>query len=412
MKNKIALASLFALFGMTVFSQSISSSPYSIYGLGSLYDSDFGSISSIGSSGIALPSNRFINNLNPASLGYMYQNHFLFDVGGKSILSTYEDGSNKESRNNFQFSHIALAFPVTSKSAVSIALQPYSSATYKISNLLLPIENSTEEYVLNASGSGGLNDFELSYGYRIGKKIALGVSTNLLFGNILDTKDYTVANAVTSIDKTSYYNGLRMSLGSQVQIDSTLSLGVNLKSPSQIKGSKVQSIISYNNPTTTTIETDVNYDIEDYYLPFEFGVGLSKMFKNNLNFTLDYKKSLWNSTNQSDLYGNYVNQDKFALGFSYSKTKSTRSYFDRIQYATGFNYDSGFLEIDNKRINNLSFSVGFSLPVENQSFSALNVSYSYGQKGSVSNGLIKENYHKLSLNLCLDGIWFVKRKLE
>jgi hypothetical protein len=391
MKNKIALASLFALFGMTVFSQSISSSPYSIYGLGSLYDSDFGSISSIGSSGIALPSNRFINNLNPASLGYMYQNHFLFDVGGKSILSTYEDGSNKESRNNFQFSHIALAFPVTSKSAVSIALQPYSSATYKISNLRLPIENSTEEYVLNASGSGGLNDFELSYGYRIGKKIALGVSTNLLFGNILDTKDYTVANAVTSIDKTSYYNGLRMSLGSQVQIDSTLSLGVNLKSPSQIKGSKVQSIISYNNPTTTTIETDVNYDIEDYYLPFEFGVGLSKMFKNNLN---------------------YVNQDKFALGFSYSKTKSIRSYFDRIQYATGFNYDSGFLEIDNKRINNLSFSVGFSLPVENQSFSALNVSYSYGQKGSVSNGLIKENYHKLSLNLCLDGIWFVKRKLE
>ncbi|WP_369766121.1 aromatic hydrocarbon degradation protein [Flavobacterium sp. WC2429] len=412
MKNKIALASLFMLFTINTFSQSISSSPYSMYGLGSLYDSDFGSISSIGSSGIALPSNRFINNLNPASLGYMYQNHFLFDVGGKSILSTYENSSKKESRNNFQFSHIALAFPVTSKSAVSVALQPYSSAAFKISNLLLPIENSADTYVLNASGSGGLNDFDLSYGYRIGKKIALGISTNFLFGNTIDNRDYTVSNSITTINKKSYYNGVRVSLGSQVQIDSTLSLGVNFKSPSQIKASKVQSVISYNNSITTTIETDANYDVDDYYLPLEIGVGLSKVFKNNLNFTIDYKKSLWNGTNQSDIYGNYLNQDKFAMGFSYSKTKSIRSYFDRIQYATGFNYDSGFLEIDNKRINNLSFSVGVSLPVENQTFSTLNVTYSYGQKGSISNGLIKENYHKISLNLSLDGIWFVKRKFE
>ncbi|WP_367755306.1 aromatic hydrocarbon degradation protein [Flavobacterium sp. WC2430] len=412
MKNKIALASLFMLFTINAFSQSISSSPYSMYGLGSLYDSDFGSISSIGSSGIALPSNRFINNLNPASLGYMYQNHFLFDVGGKSILSTYENSSKKESRNNFQFSHIALAFPVTSKSAVSVALQPYSSASFKISNLLLPIDNSADTYVLNASGSGGLNDFDLSYGYRIGKKIALGISTNFLFGNTIDNRDYTVSNSITTINKKSYYNGVRVSLGSQVQIDSTLSLGVNFKSPSQIKASKVQSVISYNNSITTTIETDANYDVDDYYLPLEIGVGLSKVFKNNLNFTIDYKKSLWNGTNQSDIYGNYLNQDKFAMGFSYSKTKSIRSYFDRIQYATGFNYDSGFLEIDNKRINNLSFSVGVSLPVENQTFSTLNVTYSYGQKGSISNGLIKENYHKISLNLSLDGIWFVKRKFQ
>lgn len=412
MKNKIALAGLFTFFVMTAFSQSIASSPYSIYGLGSLYDSDFGSISSIGSSGIALPLNKSINNLNPASLGSMYQNHFLFDVGGKSIFSSYENSSKKESRNNVQFSHIALAFPVTAKSAVSLSLQPYSSATYKVSNLLLPIEESTEEYVLNASGSGGLNNFDLSYGSKIGKKIALGFSTNFLFGNIVDNRDYTVSNSITTINKTSYYNGVRVTLGSQVQIDSTLSLGVIVKSPSQIAATKTQSVVTYNNSITTTIGTDENYDVDDYYLPFEVGVGLSKVFKNNLNFTLDYKKSLWNGTNQSDIYGSYVNQDKFAMGFSYSKTKSVRSYFDKIQYSTGINYDSGFLEIDNKRINNLSLSVGVSLPVENKSFSALNVTYSYGQKGSISNGLIKENYHKLSLNLSLDGIWFVKRKFE
>jgi hypothetical protein len=111
------------------------------------------------------------------------------------------------------------------------------------------------------------------------------------------------------------------------------------------------------------------------------------------------------------VYGKYVNQDKFALGFSYSKPRDIRSYSDRIQYSTGFNYDTGYLEVDNKRINAMSFSVGVSLPIDN-TFSALNISYSFGQKGRITDGLIKENYHKLSLNLSLDGIWFVKRKFE
>src|SRR4051812_42149617 len=107
MKNKIVFLSCFILMSLTAFSQSISSSPYSLYGVGSLYDSDFGSIPSIGSSGMALPSSTFINNLNPASFGYLPLNHFIFDIGGKAIATTYESDSRSEKRNNFQFSHIA-----------------------------------------------------------------------------------------------------------------------------------------------------------------------------------------------------------------------------------------------------------------------------------------------------------------
>ena len=128
--------------------------------------------------------------------------------------------------------------------------------------------------------------------------------------------------------------------------------------------------------------------------------------------TLDYEKSLWKDTNQSDSYGTFVNQDRFALGFTYfDANRNMRKYWDRIQYSAGANFDTGYLEIDGKRVNNASISFGISLPIEN-TFSALNISYSYGQKGTVSNNLIKENYHKVSVNLSLDGIWFVKRKIE
>jgi len=396
---------------LTAFSQSISSSPYSLYGVGSLYESDFGSIPSIGSSGIALPSSIFINNLNPASLGYLPLNHFMFDIGGKAIATTYESRSRSEKRNNFQFSHIAFAFPVTKNSGFSMALRPYSSATFLISNLKLPISDSQESYYLTAAGSGGLNNFDFSYGYRFGKKLSVGASATLLFGNTTDDRSYLISNSITTISKKTDYNGIRATLGGQYQIDSTFTIASTFKMPTRVKASKVQSVETLTNEVVSTVESNVASDTDDYYLPLEIGVGISKRFKNNLNMTLDYEKSFWGSINQAELYGNFVNQDRFALGFTYSAKKNVRTYWDRIEYAAGANFDTGYLEVDSKRINNAAISVGVSLPIEN-TYSALNISYSYGQKGKVSDNLIKENYHKISLNLSLDGIWFVKRKIE
>lgn len=411
MKNKFAFLSCLILISLNSFSQSISSSPYSLYGLGSLYDSDFGSIPSSGSSGIALPSDDFINNLNPASLGYLPQNHFMFDIGGKAIATTFQSNSKSEKRNNFQFSHIAFAFPVTQKSGFSVSLQPYSSASFKISNLKLPVENSSEDYTLDAIGKGGLNNFTFSYGYKINKKLAVGVSTVVLFGNTTDDRNYTVANSITAISKKTHYNGLRATLGTQYKIDSTFTIASTFKMPARINASKVQTVKTVADEVISPIETDVASDTDDYYMPFEIGFGINKRFKNNLNLSIDYEKSLWNTTNQSELYGDFVNQDRFALGFTFKSKKNARSYWDRIQYGTGFNIDTGYLEVDGKRVNNTAVSFGVSLPIEN-TFSSVNISYSYGQKGKIGDGLIKENYHKLSLNLSLDGIWFVKRKIE
>jgi hypothetical protein len=411
MKSKIIYLCGAILMSLTSFSQSISSSPYSLYGVGSLYDSDFGQIPSIGSSGMALPSSTFINNLNPASLGYMPQNHFMFDIGGKSIMTTYQSSTRSESRNNFQFSHLAFAFPVTKNSGFSVALRPYSSATFKISNLKLPITNSQDYYYLTAVGSGGLNNFDLSYGYRFGKKLSLGATASVLFGNTTDDRSFLILNTITSIQKKTNYSGVRATLGAQYKIDSTFTIATTFKVPTQIRATKVQTVQSVADDVITTVESDVKSDTDDYYMPLEMGFGISKRFKNNLNMTLDYEKSLWSNTSQSELYGNFVNQDRYALGFTYRSKKNIRKYWDSVQYAAGANFDTGYLEVDGKRVNNAAISFGLTLPIEN-TYSALNISYSYGQRGRISDNLIKENYHKISLNLSLDGIWFVKRKID
>ncbi|MEZ0130647.1 aromatic hydrocarbon degradation protein, partial [Flavobacterium sp. LBUM151] len=191
-------------------------------------------------------------------------------------------------------------------SGFSVALRPYSSATFKISNLKLPITNSQEYYYLTAAGSGGLNNFDFSYGYRFGKKLSVGASATVLFGNTTDDRSYLISNSITSISKKTDYNGLRATLGAQYKIDSTFTIASTFKAPTRVKASKVQSVETIANEVASTVESNVASDTDDYYMPLEIGVGISKRFKSNVNMTLDYEKSLWNSTNQSELYGHFL----------------------------------------------------------------------------------------------------------
>lgn len=395
-----------------VRSQSISTSPYSLYGLGSLYESNFGLIPSLGNAGIGLPSDGFINNKNAASLVNIPQNNFFFEVGGKGIQTSFEDNLKKENRNNFQFSHFAFAFPISKKSAVSVAMMPYSSSSFKISELKIPIiDGSNEYYYLNVIGTGGLNNLDFSYAYKLSNKLSFGLAASILFGNTTDERTYAINNSVTNIDKEVSYGGIRPVLSSQFKMNPSLTFGFNVKSPSRVNADKIQSVTVVNGTGTSSLETDVKSDTDDFYLPLEIGVGFNKTIKNKLNVAFDYEKIFWDATNQSDMYGSFSDQEKFSLGFSYQKAKASRSYFDKIKYATGFNYDTGYLEVGNKKIEDKNFSIGVSLPLDHLS-SALFISYTYGQKGQITNSLVQENYHKLTLNLNLDGIWFVKKKLE
>ena len=412
MKNNISFLACIFFTSLLSYSQSISTSPYSLYGLGSLYESNFGLIPAIGSSGIGLPSGSFINNKNAASLVNIPMNNFFFDFGGAAIQTSFQDNSKTENRNNFQFSHLAFAFPLTSKSAFSLALMPYSSSSFIISDMKIPIIDGSDEYYnLDVIGSGGLNNLDLSYAYKLTNKLSFGISASVLFGSTKDNRTYTIDNAVTTIDKKTVYSGVRPILSSQFKIDPSFTFGISAKTPTRINASKVQTVTILNSTGSSVLETEMKSDAEDFYLPFEIGVGINKVFKNKLSVTFDYEKRFWDATNQSDLYGDFADQQKIALGFSYQKSKESRKYFDRIRFATGFTYDTGYLEIKNQKIDDKSFSLGVSLPFDKNS-SALFISYSYGQKGEVTHSLIKENYHKLTLNLNLDGIWFVKRKIE
>jgi hypothetical protein len=399
-------------FSCWTYSQSITTSPYSLFGLGSLYESNFGLTSALGSTGIAMASDDFINNKNAASLVNIPANNFFFEIGGTGIQSSFESNYKTEKRNNSQFSHFAFAFPITKKSAFSLAVMPYSSSSFKVSGLKIPItDGGSENYYLDVMGTGGLNNLDLAYAYKFSDKLSLAFSASVLFGSTTEESVYYIANSITNIDSRVSYSGVRPILGTQYKINPSLTFGMNVKSPARVNANKTQSATFTTYSGTTELETDEPSITDDFYLPLDIGFGVNKTFKNKFNVAFDYEKSLWDATNQSDMYGKFADQDKFSLGFSYLKAKVSRNYLDRIKFAAGAHYDSGYLVVNRNKIDDKNFSVGASLPLDHLS-SALFISYTYGSRGQVTNSLIQENYHKLTLNLNLDGVWFVKRKTE
>ncbi|EIJ40043.1 membrane protein [Galbibacter orientalis] len=413
MKINLVLILSFLSLTAAAQSESLTSSPYSLYGLGVINQSSIGKVNGMGFTGIAMKSNGYINNLNPASYSVIPQNSFLFDVGGKAEMNTYANKNNSENNSSFNFSNIAIAFPINSKMGMGLTLIPYSQVGYSLIGLETNIEGSTETFESNISGNGGLNEFTGNFGYSLIPRISLGMSASVLFGNIQENEDFSISSASFSLEEETAYSGVQLGFGTQIDVLKNLTIGSTIKLPTTLNGNLKRSTYKTLEYNSITIEDQAEDDAADFKLPMQFGLGFSsRLFNNQLTINGDYKKSFWDNTNQTDHIGTYTDQNIYGIGLEYTNGARNKSYFKRISYRAGFNYDDGYLEINNSKISNYSITGGLGLPISNRNNSTLNISYSYGTKGLVKNILVKENYHLITVNLNLHDFWFVKRLVD
>ena len=376
-----------------------------------------GKINGLGKSGIAMSSSTYINNSNPASFAGIPLNSIFYDFGFKAETNTLSENGRKNSNLIANFSNIAIAFPLSKKSGFGVTLIPFTSVGYTLSNIESDIEGSINSFYSDIDGEGGINNLKLNYGYALDNKFRLGLTGSVLFGKITQTQTSTIpliANNTLSTSSISlydenYYSGFRLGAGLQYDISKNISFGAIINLPTILSADNDRTATS----STETLETSIsNRNIDDFKLPLELGFGFQSKIKESFSFTFDYKKNFWYNTNQTDQLGTYVDQDFFGLGLQYAAKKRNAKFFNRLEYRAGFNYDSGNLEVNDQRIKNQSINLGFGIPLSSYSNSMINIGYSYGSKGQITNGLIKENYHLLSINLSLEGIWFQKRKIN
>ncbi|MGY8913623.1 MAG: OmpP1/FadL family transporter [Flavobacteriales bacterium] len=414
--KKFPILSFFAVLmpmvSIMAQSESLTSSPYSLYGLGAINQTSIGRTNGMGYSGIALKTDEEINNLNSANFALIPQNSFFYNVGLKGEYNNYSNKGSNEAKTTVNFSNLAIAFRITEGLGAGIVLVPYSDVGYSLVGLQTNIEGTNETFESNITGIGGLRDLRLNLGYEVFKGLRMGASGSVLFGNIQEEEAFLIDNTSFTLSETTNYSGLRLGLGMQFDITDKTTIGSTVQFPTSLKGNLKRSVIKNMDSTDITVEEDETDTASDFKLPLELGLGFSTTIRNSLVLSADYKKNYWDQTGQTENIGSYVDQDIYAFGLEYAKNRTSYKYGDRIRYRTGFNYDTGYLSVNDVKIEGYNFTAGIGIPVGQGNRSMLNFSYSYGSKGQIQNILIKEDFHMLTLNLSLEDLWFQKRKIN
>lgn len=415
------------------FGQSVINSPYTRFGIGEINRNGFNNSKAMGGLSTGLRKVNQINYMNPAAISSQDTMSFIFDVGANVISNKLATNDEKLTYNNGSFDHIAIAFPIKRWWFAGVSLNPYSKIGYNVTQKETHPYLPETETVYNYLGDGGINQFSISNSFKLGKNIAIGFNYNYLFGTIEQYNQtyITDENSYSTVVYDKYtMNQSNFDIGVQYYTDIAekyfVVLGANYSTQINFKaknntaelttGNYINAglnIIDYlalgGSVDTIVSSVDNNYKVE---VPARYSIGFSGGIKNKLTVGFDFSYQDWSDVNTLNISNNYTSDQTINFGIEYIPNfYDLRSYIKKINYRAGAFYNNSYIQIDNEQVNNYGITFGLGFPISNQRTS-INVSYTYGKRGEVNNGLIEGTYSVIGLNLTLYDFWFIKRKFQ
>lgn len=433
-KKHFFIIALIILTNITAFSQSITNSPYTRFGIGEINRNGFNNSKAMGGLSTGLRINNQINYMNPAAISAQDTMSFIFDLGLDGIFKDMKSTTNSANYNDFGFNHLAISFPIKRWWFASLGVTPYSKIGYNIQQLdeYAPIDTVNMHY--DYYGNGGITQLFMSNSFKIGKNLAFGVNINYLFGSIeqynqayLDKSDSyaTVVADNISLKKLTfdfgvqYYNEIAdkyfyvigMTYSNKINFNSSKKSSVLMTENYSLYDVNVIDYLAHYASVFDTISSSKtnNYKVN---IPARYSIGFTTGIKNKLVVGFDYSYQDWSNIESLNINDNFGTDENFNFGLEYIPNKfSLKNYYKRINYRAGMYLNNSYLKLNGEQIKNYGISFGLGLPISNQRTS-INLSCSFGRRGTTANGLIEENYTAFGINLTLYDFWFFKRKFQ
>lgn len=409
--------------------QTTTSSTYSQYGPGLLNRSLLPQTRAMGglSAGIRkMGSYNNVNLANPASYSSIQLTTFDGGIGGE-ILSRTKGGAS-ESDFTGSLSHLVFGIPVTKTSALSFGIIPFSSLGYQ-TRQRGTLDTNAVDFVYN--GDGGLSKAYLGYGVQLFKHLSVGANLTYIFGKLERNSslefvnDYSAYN--TRQQNSSSIGGLNFDYG--------LQYAANLNS-------KVRMVLGYAGSASTNLNLDQKSVFTRYIkssggeeevaadtayfnesetkslklpLMHTFGFTFEKMNKWLLG--ADLRLGQWSKYREGNTNPGLQNALGISVGGQITPDiNSVGSYFKVVDYRLGFSYDKTNVRLNNTDIEQMAVTVGFGFPLQasptRTTFYKINVAAELGQRGTVSNRLVRERYVNMHLGFTLNDQWFRKYKFD
>ncbi len=419
-KYRSCLSAFLLLLTCSLSAQTNITSPYSRYGIGDLTANANAWNFSMGGTGIGLRSPAHISFINPASYTAFDSLSFVFEGG--VIFSYVQLKTNLQTagRSYASVGYLTFGFPVTKWWKTTLGLLPYSNVGYNVSidDIVPDVGRTVRIY----SGSGGINRFLWGNGFKLTKNLSIGINASYLFGSMVRE------SASTFPDSTFYLNfreanditvnGLYFDYGIQytarLKKDVRLIAGgifgtnthVNAKTDLlsttyfSSGGSEITKDTIRNEPGTSGSIT----------VPLMFGLGLSFEKPDHWLVGADYRWQNWKKYQAFGLNDSLVNGYTVSAGVELiPDINSYTNYLKRVRYRLGLRYNSTYLQLRQKHLNEYAISLGFGLPIRGMK-TGINFSAELGTRGTTQSNLIKETFFNFVLGFSIYERWFVKRK--
>ncbi|HUX84245.1 MAG TPA: hypothetical protein VMV20_03365 [Chitinophagaceae bacterium] len=387
-------------------------SPFSQFGIGDIDYRDYGRTDGIGSTGIALTSPKYMNNLNPASYSSIETKAFLFEMSLREKTLSYRDQSNpSHSGSDLNFEKVAFGFRVAPFWTTGLGIKPFSTVDYQVATLK-NVSGSNDQFRSTATGNGGVTNLYWTNAFNIGKHLAIGISSSYLFGSInqneallgTSTQDSLTVQQ-TSFLRGAYFQGGLLYLG-RLGSHYKLGLGVvyNAKTPLRIDNN---TYVEGGGGDTLKGFTNL---VGFFELPQYYGAGISLTHNDRFTLAADYKYYRWSDLNVVTPFYSLVNASRFSLGGEYSYFQpNSGDYFEKYFLQAGLFYENSYLQVNGQQLQSYGLTLGTGLPNKSNSI-YFNIGMEVGRRGTISNGLIQENYFMLKLNIVVRTPWFIRSK--
>ena len=396
--------------------QIATSSPYSRFGLGELQQSIFPEYNAFGGASTALSNSNSVNPTNPATYTSFGPNSFLLSTGGWHQTTKMQNATTEQIVNNNAFSHLILGFPINRKLGASIGMIPFSSTGYEINT-----HDAEHNADMNYYGDGGLSRIYFGVATANEFGLSIGINASYLFGGlnrrkqlVYDDESFLNSRSNSKINLKGYYYELGLLYKTTINENDAFAIGFTANNNSSIRAKKSEIVESFefSGFTEDPVVTEEKYIWGEITLPRYTSMGISYNKDNKWLLVADYSLQDWADYTMFDESDNLANSMRISGGIQYTpEYNSATKYYKRMDYRFGASYSNTPLQFDNRQLKEKSISFGFGIPVK-KSRTKYDFSCTLGQRGTVEDKLIKEQFVRLGLSVSYDGIWFVKRKYD
>jgi hypothetical protein len=435
--HKLSLLVSSVLLTICLSAQVTHFSPYSRFGVGDVYESEFSLNRSLAGAGIAFMNT---NTYNATSLtAATALTSPLFEVNFSSNQLTHTNQTESQTNSIATFSGFAFASSLGEKGGFSFGLKPYSRIGYAIfdNTMMDSVETKT-----SLDADGGLNNAFLNIAKNLvdkeGMSLAVGVRGNFLFGNLStlrsiefpNNEDFFKAesNITTSARNFQMEAGASFSKTLNTKWKGTVAANYTFATNLNANQEKLDRTYAVSSSTGEKVYKDtIAYALlndKTITLPSGIHAGISATYNEKLTLVFDYSNQNWSSyahtLGASTTSQEMVNSSKLAFGVFYQPEGSrlfNAKLWKSIQYKAGVNLNKHNIALNGDQVKGFGTVFGLSIPINRRStITRLNFTYENSVRGEVSSNLIEEKSSRFVIGITIspsfNDKWFYKRKYE